>query len=59
MTRQEVIDAFKSQLSRFYNIRISTYKDGKLIEMRDTAHPESTLNFDRSVIEAALELLEK
>lgn len=58
MTRIEVIDALKAELSKTYVIRTTHYKDGAKIKTEDTEYPNVILTFDRPVIEAALELLE-
>jgi hypothetical protein len=59
MTRQEVIDSFKKELSKSYIIRVTSYKDGQTVNTTDTEYPNSILNFERPVIEAALALLEE
>lgn len=59
MTRQEVIDSFKKELSKSYIIRVTDYKDGQIVNTTDTEYPNSILSFERQVIEAALALLEE
>lgn len=59
MTRIEVIDALKAELNKSYVVHITHYKDGKIVKTSDKKHPNKYLSFDRPVIEAALELLEK
>ena len=59
MTKQEVIDTFKTELSKTYTIRTHEYSGGKLVNTRDTEYPNAYVNFDRKVIEAALQLLEE
>lgn len=59
MTRIEVIDALKAELSKTYVIRTTHYKDGAKIKTEDTEYPNLVLTFDRSIIEAALALLEE
>ena len=58
MTRIEVIDALKTELSKTYVIQTTYYKDGAKIKTEDTEYPNTLLTFDRPVIETALELLE-
>ena len=58
MTRQEVIDALKTELSKSYTIRVTKYEDGKAVNTTDHIHPNAFLNFDRKVIEATLNILE-
>lgn len=59
MTRFEVIDALKTELSKTYVIRTTHYEDGAKIKTEDKEYPNTLLSFDRPVIEAALELLEE
>lgn len=59
MTKQEVIDAFKTELSKTYTIQTSRFSGGKLVETVDTEYPNAFVNFNREVIEAALRLLEE
>ncbi len=59
MEKQQVIDVFKTELSKTYTIRTTTYENGKVIDTTDTHYPNSYLNFDRSIIEAALAYLEE
>lgn len=58
MTRIEVIDALKTELSKTYVIQTTYYENGARIKTEDTEYPNVILTFDRPVIEAALELLE-
>lgn len=58
MTRIEVIDALKTELSKTYVIRTTHYEDGAKIKTEVKEYPNTLLTFDRPVIEAALELLE-
>lgn len=58
MTKTEVIDALKTELSKTYAIRTTRYKGGKVTETFDTKFPNEYLSFNRPVIEAALALLE-
>lgn len=59
MEKQQVIDAFKTELSKTYTIRTIKYENGKVIDTNDTHYPNSYLNFNRSIIEAALAYLEE
>lgn len=59
MTRQEVIDAFKTELSKTYTIRVTDYKNGEVVSTNDTEYPNRFLSFDREIIDAALALLEE
>lgn len=59
MTRQEVIDALKTELSKTYTIRTTKYEDGKVIDTKDTTYPNALLTFSRDVIEAAVAVLEE
>ena len=58
MTRQEIIDAFKTELNKSYMMRTVTYKNLTPIKIKETEYPQLSLTFDRSIIEAALVLLE-
>ena len=59
MTKQEVIDALKTELSKSYVIRTTYYRGGEKTMTEDTEYPNVLLSFDRHVIEAALKLLEE
>ena len=59
MEKQQVIDAFKTELSKTYTIRTTKYENGKVIDTNDTNYTNSYLNFNRSIIEAALAYLEE
>lgn len=54
MTRQEIIDAFKTELNKTYTIQ---NENGAKIETKEEAYP--ILAFNRDVIEAALKVLEE
>ena len=58
MTKQEMIDALKTELSKTYTIRTTSYEHGKVTDTHDTTYPSSLLTFDREIIEAILNLLE-
>ena len=58
MTKTEVIDALKTELSKTYVIRTTHYEKGNIVETSDTEYPNVYLSFNRPVIEAALALLE-
>jgi hypothetical protein len=58
MTKTEVIDALKTELSKTYVIRTTQYESGKIVKTSDREYPNEYLSFDRPVIEAALALLE-
>lgn len=59
MTRQEVIDALKTELSKTYAIRTTHYENGEIVNTEKVEFPNNYLNFQRPVIEAALALLEE
>lgn len=58
MTRQEIINTFKTELNKSYTIHTITYKNLIPIKIKETEYPQLSLTFDRSIIEAALVLLE-
>lgn len=57
MTRQEIIDAFKTELNKTYAIRTTRYENGKAVDITETIYPNSLVSFNREIIEAALEEL--
>ncbi len=59
MTKIEVINALKTELNKTYTVRVTHYKDGKIVKVSNTEHPNMYLGFNRPVIEAALKLLEE
>lgn len=59
MTRQEIIDVFKTELSKTYTIRTTQYEDGIKVRTKEEAYPNALLSFNRDVIEAALKVLEE
>lgn len=59
MTRQEIIDAFKTELSKTYVIRTTRYENGEIVNTEKAEFPNNYLNFQRPVIEATLALLEE
>ena len=59
MTRIEVIDVLKTELSKVYTITTTKYEDGKVVDTIDTSFPNNYMSLKRDVVESALRLLEE
>ena len=47
MEKQQVIDAFKTELSKTYTIRTTKYENGKVIDTNDTHYPCDRKSYER------------